>query len=56
MLAWVLGIFLLWGGPTHADSVTQVSSDSTVDRMLHVDRVIIIGNKVTKSLVYGNGT
>lgn len=53
MLAWVLGLFLLWGSSSlssteQSDSVTQISRDSTVDRVLFVDRIIVIGNKVTK--------
>ncbi len=57
MLAWVLGIILVLGGgrsdssqstEDQIDSVRKDSRDSTLERILHVDRVIVIGNKVTK--------
>ena len=57
MLAWVLGIILVFGGERadsspsaedQIDSIRNDSRDSTIERILHVDRVIVIGNKVTK--------
>lgn len=54
MLTWLVGIILLVGAPTQESDTLQVSSataDSLANRLLHVDRVIIIGNKVTKQRI-----
>lgn len=58
MLGWLLGILLVASGSPStdgevADTVVNKSImiDSTATRMLHVDRVLIIGNKVTRQRI-----
>ncbi len=59
MLGWIIGILLVTGGdpevPQPEDTVTvspaRVVMDTTSTRMLYVDRVLIIGNKVTKQRI-----
>lgn len=53
MLGWLMGLVLLAGpgydSPAEQDTVTTTTStDSLVSRVLQVDRVIIVGNKVTR--------
>ena len=56
MLAWLLGIVLISGGetadfqqsPVQVDSLRGQRVVSVVNKILHVDRVLIIGNKVTR--------
>ncbi|NOT76837.1 MAG: hypothetical protein HOP08_18080 [Cyclobacteriaceae bacterium] len=58
MLAWLVGILLTFGGAetdfqeqvTQTDSIQQKKIDS-LNRILYVDRVIIIGNKVTRNRI-----
>ncbi len=55
MLAWLFGVILLVGGSDsefeqQTDSVKHQSTDS-LNRILQVDRIIIIGNKVTKNRI-----
>ena len=55
MLAWLLGIILIAGGENadlqqstsgRVESTYGQKVDSTVKRILHIDRVLIIGNLV----------
>ncbi len=60
MLAWLLGVLLIAGGERadlqqsiagRKDSPDELKVDSTVKRILRIDRVLIIGNKVTKNRI-----
>ena len=60
MLAWLFGVILLAGGDstdfqqspsTETDVIHQAGSDTLVNRILSIDRVLIIGNKVTRSRI-----
>ncbi len=60
MLAWLFGIILVVGGGNSRssqppgdfiDSTHRESIDTMVNRVLQVDRVIIIGNKVTRNRI-----
>lgn len=60
MLAWLFGIILVIGGEKaeppkphrlHTDSAQHLRVDSIFNRVLTVDRVIIIGNKVTRNRI-----
>jgi outer membrane protein assembly factor BamA len=57
MLALLLGFVLTAAGgdmdfqQSTADTTRQHSVDSVADRILHVDRVIIIGNKITRNRI-----
>lgn len=59
MLVWLFGIILVAGAAetdfqqssaTRTDSTRQ-GTDSVVNKILHVDRVLIIGNKVTRNRI-----
>lgn len=59
MLGWMIGILLVTGGapeaPQPEDTVVvspaSVAVDTTGNRMLQVDRILIVGNKVTKQRI-----
>jgi len=54
MLAWVLGIILVTNGEALAQQTldsAEVRRDTLDSRILHVDRVFILGNKVTRERI-----